>query len=95
MRASRDGRRRLAPPLPTCFEGVGGAAYHPCGGCCDPEVLRRVGARLSELCGPAGQAGPEAMASWPDPIPGLAARLYAAGVPTFGRWLFDNLYAGV
>ncbi len=36
------------------------------------------------------------MASWPAPVPELAARLHAAGVkahalPVFGRWLFEEL----
>jgi len=62
----------------------------------DPDLLRSAGARLHELLGAQAHAGPEAMAGWPAPIPALATRLYAAGVPVhvlpiFGRWLFDEL----
>ena len=47
----------------------------------DPALLRSAGARLRALLGAQAHAGPEAMAGWPAPIPTLAARLYAEGVP--------------
>ena len=62
----------------------------------DPETIGVLGSRLASALGPAGRAGAEALASWPAPIPELAARLLAAGLmahalPVFGRWLFEPL----
>ncbi len=49
--------------------------------------------------GAKGRAGMEALTTWPEPVQGLAIRLYAAGVPAhglppFGRWLFEELRPG-
>jgi hypothetical protein len=60
----------------------------------DPALLRTLGKRLFAALRPVDRAGPEAMATWPPPIPEMAGALYSAGVqahvlPVFGRWLFD------
>jgi hypothetical protein len=44
-------------------------------------------ARRSELC-PAERAGPEALATWPPPVPALADRLYAVGMQAHALPLF-------
>ena len=65
----------------------------------DPASLRPLSDRLRATLGPEARAGPEAVRSWPDPVPELAQRLYALGVPVhglplFGRWLFEDLSEG-
>ena len=64
-----------------------------------PATLADLGTRLAQILGPRGRAGPEALATWPQPVQDLAARLVAAGVPAhglppFGRWLFEELRPG-
>jgi hypothetical protein len=62
----------------------------------DPGTLAVLGGRLAADLGPAGRANPVALASWPAPVPELAARLLTAGfmapaLSVFGRWLFEEL----
>jgi integrase len=64
----------------------------------DEPTLRALGARFTGALCPTELAGPEALATWPPPIPALASRLYAVGLqahalPLFGRWLFEELSA--
>jgi hypothetical protein len=53
-------------------------------------ALRESGNRLAHSLGTAGRAGPEALASWPAPIPDLSRRLFAAGVQAHGLPLFGR-----
>ena len=46
----------------------------------ETSTLRTMGAKLSAALGPSDRAGPEALATWPHPIPAMAARLYAVGL---------------
>jgi hypothetical protein len=61
-------------------------------------TLTAMGARMKATLGLASRAGPDALATWPAPIPALATRLNAHGVlahalPIFGRWLWEELSA--
>jgi len=61
-------------------------------------VLATLATRFQASSATSRQAGPEALATWPDDIRALANELYQLGMPVhrlpiYGRWLFDALSA--